>query len=118
MGEKKVPERKHSENPFFEEKMSDLDGIYNSENDYIWAVNREKENWRGGKNNKENFHKRGWYGYPYTQRALHSLFCLKKALSIIIREALPVALRYGDYKFGNNWIFQQDNGTAHIHQER
>ena len=34
-----------------------------------------------------------------------------------IKEVLPVALRYGNSKFGNNWIFQQDNGTPHTHQE-
>ena len=42
---------------------------------------------------------------------------MKKALSIIIKEVLPVALRYGNSKFGNNWTFQQDNGTPHTHQE-
>ena len=30
---------------------------------------------------------------------------------------LPVALRYGNSKFGNNRTFQQDNGTPHTHQE-
>ena len=34
-----------------------------------------------------------------------------------IKEVLPVALRYGNSKFGNKWTFQQDNGTPHIHQE-
>ena len=34
-----------------------------------------------------------------------------------IKEVLPVALRYGNSKFGNNWTFQQDNGTPHTHQE-
>ena len=34
-----------------------------------------------------------------------------------IKEVLPVALRYGNSQFGNNWIFQQDNGTPHTHQE-
>ena len=33
-----------------------------------------------------------------------------------IKEILPVALRYGNSKFGNNWIFQQDNGIPHTHQ--
>ena len=33
---------------FSDEKMFDLDGIYNSENDCIWAVNRE-EAYRGGR---------------------------------------------------------------------
>ena len=34
-----------------------------------------------------------------------------------IKKVLPVALLYGKSKFGNNWTFQQDNGTPHIHQE-
>ena len=34
-----------------------------------------------------------------------------------IKEVLSVALRYGNSKFGNNWTFQQDNGTPHTHQE-
>ena len=34
---------------FSDEKMFDLDGIYSSENDRIWAVNREEANRRGGK---------------------------------------------------------------------
>ena len=34
-----------------------------------------------------------------------------------IKEVLSVALRYGNSKFGNNWTFEQDNGTAHTHKE-
>ena len=33
-----------------------------------------------------------------------------------IKEVLPIALRYGNSKSGNNWIFQQDNGTSHTYQ--
>ena len=33
---------------FSDEKMFDLDSIYNSENDRIWAVNREEANRRSG----------------------------------------------------------------------
>ena len=40
--------------PFFDEKMFDLGGINNSQNDRIWAVNREEANRRGGKNRNEN----------------------------------------------------------------
>ncbi|CAF4691140.1 unnamed protein product [Rotaria socialis] len=28
---------------------------------------------------------------------------------------LPVALKYGNELFGNDWIFQQDNATPHTH---
>ena len=34
-----------------------------------------------------------------------------------IKKILAVALRYVNSKFGNNWTFQQDNGTPHTHQE-
>ena len=78
---------------FSDEKMFDLDSIYNSENDHIWIVNRVEANWRSGKKTAAKVCRkndaivirmiRGW---------LRPLFCLKKALSIIIREVLSVTL--------------------------
>ena len=41
-----------------DEKMFALDGIYNNENDGIWAVNREEVNRGGGKNSKESLQKK------------------------------------------------------------
>ena len=43
---------------FSDEKLFDLDGIYNSENDRTWTVNGEEANRRGGKNNKESLQKK------------------------------------------------------------
>ena len=40
---------------FSDEKMFDLDGIYNSQNDRIWTVNREEANRRGGKKQQRKF---------------------------------------------------------------
>ena len=33
-----------------------------------------------------------------------------------IKEVLPVALKYGNKVFGNDWTFQQDGAIPHIHQ--
>ena len=55
LGKKKVPERRYNENPFSNEKLFDLDGIYNSENDRIWAVNREEANQRDRKEQRGKF---------------------------------------------------------------
>ena len=33
-----------------------------------------------------------------------------------IKEMLPVALKYGNRVFDNDWTFQQDGATPHIHQ--
>ena len=41
-----------------DEKMFDLDGIYNRQNDCIWAVNREGANRRGGKKIATNVSKK------------------------------------------------------------
>ena len=44
---------------FSDEKLFELDGIYNSESDRIWTVNnREEANRRGGKSIKESLHKK------------------------------------------------------------
>ena len=32
-----------------------------------------------------------------------------------IKEVLPVAFRYGNKVFGNDWAFQQDGATPHTH---
>ena len=32
-----------------------------------------------------------------------------------IKEVLPVALKYGNKIFSNDWAFQQDNARPHIH---
>ena len=33
-----------------------------------------------------------------------------------INKVLPVALKYGNKVFGNDWTLQQDGATPHIHQ--
>ena len=34
-----------------------------------------------------------------------------------IKEVLPVALKYGNAMFGDDWTFQQDGVKAHIHEK-
>ena len=34
-----------------------------------------------------------------------------------INEVLPVALKYGNSIFGNDWIFQQDGAKAFFHEK-
>ena len=43
---------------FSDEKMFDIDGIYNSQNDRIWAVNRAEADKKAVLGRKENFRKR------------------------------------------------------------
>ncbi|CAF1535797.1 unnamed protein product, partial [Adineta ricciae] len=32
-----------------------------------------------------------------------------------IKEVLPIALKYGNYVFGNDWTYQQDGAKPHTH---
>ena len=34
-----------------------------------------------------------------------------------IKEVLPVALKYGNDMFGDDWTFQQDGAKPHIHEK-
>ena len=106
---------------FSGEKMFDLDGIYNSRNDGIWAVNREEANRGGGKKQQGKFAEKVmvWLAVCSEGFALLVLF-EKNTLDHhrYIKEVLSIALRYGNSQFGNNWTSQQDNGAPHTHQER
>ena len=33
-----------------------------------------------------------------------------------INKVLPVALKYGNQMFGDDWVFQQDGTTSHTHR--
>ena len=40
---------------FFDEKMFDIDGIYNCQNDRTWAINRSAADTKGGIRPKRKF---------------------------------------------------------------
>ena len=101
---------------FSDDKMFDLDGIYNSENDGIWAINREEKIGEMGKKQPGKFSEK----VMVWSEGVASLALFEKGSldhHRYIKEVLPVALQYGNSKFGNNWAFQQGNGTPHTHQE-
>ena len=100
--------------------MFDLDGIYNSQNDRIWVINREEANRRGEKKQQGKFPQKVMVWLVICSVSVERLVLFEKDTldhRRHIKEVLPVALRYGNSKFGNNWTFQQDNGTLHTHQE-
>ena len=93
---------------FSDEKMF---GIYNSENDRIWVVNREEANRRDGKKQQGNFAEKVMVWLAICSEGVAPLILFGKGTldhHRYIKEVLPAALR-----FGNSWTFQQDNGTPH-----
>ena len=105
---------------FSHEKMLDFDGIFNSENDRIWTVNTKEANRRGGEKQQRKFPQKVMVWLVVCSEGVAPLVQFEKSTldhHRYIKDVLPVALRYGNSQFGNNWTFQQDNGTPHTHQE-
>ena len=102
---------------FSDEKMFDIDGVYNSQNQRIWAPSRADADAKGGIKQIQKFPK----------KVIGA--CSKGVSPVVIfeeetvdhercmQEVLPVVLKFGNDIFGDNWTFQQDGGRPHIHQK-
>lgn len=103
---------------FSDEKMFDLDGIYNSQNDRIWAVNRAEADSKGGIRQVRKFPQKVMVWLAVCSKGISPLLIFEEGTldhTRYIEEVLPVALKYGKKVFGDDWTFQQDGAKPHIH---
>jgi hypothetical protein len=101
---------------FSDEKRFDVDGVYNRQNDRIYAPNREQADKDGGIHQKTKFPQgvMVWLGVCY--EGVTSPVIIEKGTinhQRYIDEILPVALKYGQKLMGNEFTFQQDGAPAH-----
>ena len=105
---------------FSDEKMFDIDGVYNSQNDRIWAVNRDEADANGGIKQVQKFPQKVMVWLGVCSRGVSPLVIFEKGTvdhDRYIKEVLPVALKFGNDVFGDDWIFQQDGAKPHIHKK-
>ena len=103
---------------FSDEKFFDLDGVYNSQNDRVWAASREEADEKGGLHEKTKFPQKVMVWLCVCGEGLTSPVILEDGTmnaERYIEEILPVALKCGNKMFGNNWTYQQDGARPHIH---
>ena len=103
---------------FSDEKLFDIDGVYNSQNDRIWAASRSEADIKGGIRQKRKFPQKVMVWLGVCSKGVSPLVIFENGTvdhARYIKEVLPVALRYGNSMFGNDWTFQQDNATPHTH---
>lgn len=104
---------------FSDEKMFDIDGVYNAQNDRVWAVNRAEADESGGIEPARKFPQRVMVWLAVCSKGVSPPVFLDKGSvndQRYIEDVLPVALKFGNRVFGkNNWIFQQDGAGAHTH---
>ena len=104
---------------FSDEKIFDIDGIYNSQNDRIWASNRVEADSIGGIKQRRKFPERVMVWLGVCSKGVSPLVIFENGTvnhERYIEEVLSVAKKYGNKVFGENWIFQQDGARAHTHR--
>uniref|UniRef100_A0A914X0E5 Transposase n=1 Tax=Plectus sambesii TaxID=2011161 RepID=A0A914X0E5_9BILA len=106
---------------FSDEKMFDIDGMYNSQNDIVWAANRAEfdADESGGKKQRRKFPTKVMVWLGACSKGVTPLVIFEKGTvdhARYIKEVLPMALRYGNKVYGNNWTYQQDGARPHTHQ--
>ncbi|CAF4597826.1 unnamed protein product, partial [Didymodactylos carnosus] len=101
---------------FSDEKRFDIDGVYNRQNDRIYAPNREQADENGGIHRKTKFPQgvMVWLRVCYdgvTRPVIIGNGTINHQR--YIDEILPVALEDGQKLMGNEFTFQQDGVPAH-----
>ncbi|CAF2109294.1 unnamed protein product [Rotaria magnacalcarata] len=103
---------------FSDEKMFDIDGVYNSENDRIWAVDRSEADIKGGTRQKRKFPQKIMVWLGVCSKGVSPLVIFENGTvdhDRYIKEVLPIVLKFGNDMFGNDWTFQQDGARPHTH---
>ncbi|CAF1365160.1 unnamed protein product [Didymodactylos carnosus] len=106
---------------FSDEKYFDIDGIYNKQNDRIYALTREEADRKGSMHCKTQHpvHVMVWLESCY-QGVRRPVIIEKGTINAAryIEEILPLALKDGKRLLGNDFISQQDGASPHKNGKR
>ena len=103
---------------FSDEKFFDIGDVYNSQNDRVWAVGRADADEKGGIQQRRKFPQKVMVWLGACSKGITPLVSLDDGTvdhNYYIKKVLPVALKYGNRVFGDDWIFQQDGAMPHQH---
>ena len=92
---------------FSDEKLFDIDGIHNSQNERMWAVDRSNADKKeGGIKQKRKFPQKAMVWLGICSMGITPLITLDEGTVDHVRyieKVLLVALKYGNKVFSNNW---------------
>ena len=103
---------------FSDEKLFDIDGIYNSQNDRVWAVSRSEADKNGAVKQRRQFPQKVMMWLPVCLKGMSPMLIFKEGTvdhHRYIREVLSVALKCGNQTLGSRWTFEQDGARPDIH---
>ena len=91
-----------------DEILFDIDGIYNSENEGVQALNHVDADKKGNIKQKRNFPEKVMVSLGVCSTSITPLVILNERTVdhvLCIEKVLPIALKYGNKVFGNEWTF-------------
>ena len=103
---------------FSDEKIYDIDKVCNAQNNRMWAVDRDEADEKGERKQKRKFSQKVMIWLGVCSKGVRPLIILDKGTidhDRYIKKVLPVAIKYGNKIFDDDWTYQQDNATPHTH---
>ena len=103
---------------FSNEKFFGIDGVYNSQNDRVWAVDRADADEKGGIQQRRKSPQKVMVWLGACSKCITPLLIFDHGTvdhNYYIKKVLPVALKYENKVFDDDWIFQQDGAMPHQH---
>ena len=106
---------------FSDEKYFSMDGIYNRQNDRVYAASRDEADEHGGTMQRSKFPKHIMVWLGASRNGLTGSIIFEPGQTLAhenyIDVVLPHALSEGRRLIGDGFIYQQDNATPHTHSK-
>ena len=96
----------------------DIDGVYNFQNDRVWAGDRADADKKGGIKQRRKYPQKVMVWLDACFKGITPLVIFDEGTvdhTVYIKRVLPVALENGNETFGSDWLFQQDDARPHSH---
>ena len=91
---------------FSDEKIFDMDRVCHAQNNRMWPVDRDE---KAGRKQKRKFSQKVMIWLGVCSKGVRSFVILDKGTidhDRYIKEVLPVAIKYGNKVFGDDWTYQ------------
>ena len=94
---------------FSDEKIFDIDGVCNAQNNRMWPVDCDEADEKGARKHKRKFSQKVMIWLGVGSKGFRPLVLLDKGTidhDRYIKEVLSVAIKYGNKVFGDDWTYQ------------
>ena len=101
-----------------DQKYFDINGVYNSQNDRVWAVNCADADEKGSVKRRQKHSQKVMVWLGAYSKGITLLVTLNGGTvdhAVYVEKVFPIALKCGNQVLGSDWIFQQDGTKPHSH---